>query len=439
MSTQTANSTELHLQGRWARAVWLIIAMGLLGFYGFTAWVYYRALLTNPFFGSTVAPSINDLEVAQNSLAKLGLSLNIYAAIFVGRQTLFTFVVCTLGALIFWRRAPDRLAWTMSLILILMGTLVPNQTYALGRIYPALSFLGFVTNQIAATARFVLFWIFPDGRFVPAWSRWTFLSTIVFGVLATLPIIVGSALPIGILLALAASAVIGQIYRYQKVSGPLERQQTKWVLLALISAPITWAVGGLLIPAIFPALTQNNANTAPYNLIRTTFTDLSNLLIPLAIGLAILRYRLFDIDLIIRRTLQYSLLSGLLALVYFGGIVILQSLFSTISNQQSPIILVLSTLAIAALFLPLRRRVQDFIDKRFYRRKYDAAKVIADFAATARDETDLDALTARLVEVVDETMQPESVGLWLKPTQTRPDKFPNPVRSESASQVGEQV
>jgi len=142
---------------------------------------------------------------------------------------------------------------------------------------------------------------------------------------------------------------------------------------------------------------------------------LSLLLIPLSIGLAILRSRLWDIDILIRRTLVYSALSGLLALIYFGGVVVLQSLFRAVTGQgQNQLVTVVSTLAIAALFLPLRRRVQDVIDRRFYRKKYDAAKTLAAFAATCRDETDLDKLTASLIAVVQETMQPEHVSLWLR-------------------------
>ena len=138
----------------------------------------------------------------------------------------------------------------------------------------------------------------------------------------------------------------------------------------------------------------------------------------LAILIAILRYRLFDIDIIIRRTTSYAILSALLALIYFGSIVVLQQLLAPITGE-SDLAVVLSTLLIAALFLPLRRRVQDAIDRRFFRRKYDAEKVLQQFAATARDETDLDALTAELLRVIQETMEPEHVSMWLKPTTKR--------------------
>jgi hypothetical protein len=133
-----------------------------------------------------------------------------------------------------------------------------------------------------------------------------------------------------------------------------------------------------------------------------------------ALGIAVLRYRLFDIDVIIRRTTSYALLTALLALVYFGSVVVLQRLLSPLTGDSDAAV-VLSTLLIAALFLPLRRRVQAAIDRRFFRKKYDAEQVLARFAATARDETDLDALTAELVRVIQETMEPESVGIWLRP------------------------
>ena len=199
--------------------------------------------------------------------------------------------------------------------------------------------------------------------------------------------------------------LFSQIYRYVRVATLAERQQMKWFL---------FGIGMLVVGLVIFFLARNFVREAN-DIFSTLF-----LIFQITVAIAILRYRLFDIDILIRRTLQYSVISGLLALVYFGLVIVLQSTFAALTGQsQSPLVTVLSTLAIAALFNPVRRRVQDAIDRRFYRKKYDAAKVIAEFSATCRDETDLDKLTARLVEVVQETMQPTQVSLWLKPTADR--------------------
>ncbi len=152
-------------------------------------------------------------------------------------------------------------------------------------------------------------------------------------------------------------------------------------------------------------------------------------MIPLSIGVAIVRSGLYEIDVIINRTLVYGSLTAVLVALYFSGIVTLQRVFVALTGQKSTLAVVASTLLIAALFNPLRRRIQGFIDRRFYRRKYDARKTLEAFSAKLRDETDLDALNAELVGVVRETMQPAHVSLWL-----RPDAPPKGERRARAAQ-----
>jgi hypothetical protein len=189
----------------------------------------------------------------------------------------------------------------------------------------------------------------------------------------------------------------------------VERQQIKWLLYV---GPIFFVVSGLHIGFYYFWLPEGSWGLwAIYLLV--VIGGLSG---PIAIGVAILRYRLYEIDLIVNRTLVYGSLTVLLVALYFGGIVVLQRVFVALTGQQSTLAVVASTLLIAALFTPLRRRIQSFIDRRFYRNKYDARKTLEAFSAKLRDQTDLDALKADLVVVVRETMQPTHVSLWLRPT-----------------------
>jgi len=150
----------------------------------------------------------------------------------------------------------------------------------------------------------------------------------------------------------------------------------------------------------------------------STFNDLaisSDVVIPIAAGIAILRYRLYEIDIIINRTLVYGSLSATLVALYLGGVILLQRLLVLLTGEKSTLAVVASTLVIAAMFNPLRRRIQTFIDRRFYRRKYDAGKTLASFSSRLREETDLDSLSDDVLEVVRETVQPEHASLWLRP------------------------
>jgi hypothetical protein len=220
---------------------------------------------------------------------------------------------------------------------------------------------------------------------------------------------------VDLLLLLGSTAGI-QVYRYLRVYNPVQRQQTKWLVFAftviVVLLVLYLAIGGLV-----PAFSQPNSL---YRLTRATMTMIFFLLIPLSIGIAILRYRLWDIDVIINRTLAYGTLTAILALVYAGLVIALQFILYRLTGQaaENPLAIVASTLVIAALFNPLRQRIQAFIDRRFYRRKYDAARTLEAFSAIMRNEVDLNRLSEQLVAVVQDTMQPTFVSLWLhKPEQ----------------------
>jgi len=202
----------------------------------------------------------------------------------------------------------------------------------------------------------------------------------------------------------------------------VQRQQTKWLVFAF-SVNVVLLVLFLAIGGLVPAFNQPDS---PYRLARATMTIIFFLLIPLSIGLAILRYRLWDIDVIINRTLVYGTLTAMLALVYVGPVIVLQFLQNGLAGQaaENPLTVVASTLVIAALFNPLRRRIQAFIDRRFYRRKYDAARTLEAFSATMRDEVDLNQLSEQLVAVVQETMQPTFISLWLRKSEHEGQSHP---------------
>jgi hypothetical protein len=214
--------------------------------------------------------------------------------------------------------------------------------------------------------------------------------------------------PVQLSVLLLGAVAAGSVIVGRRNARGVERQQIKWLLYV---GPIFFVASGLHIGFYYFWLAERSwALWVSYLLVA-----IGGLSGPIAIGIAILRYRLYEIDILINRTLVYASLSVTLVAVYFGGIVVLQRFFVFLTGQRSTLAVVASTLLIAALFTPLRRRIQGFIDRRFYRRKYDARKTLEAFSAKLRDETDLDALSDDLVEVVRETMQPAHVSLWLRP------------------------
>jgi len=340
-----------------------------------------------------------------------------------------------LGALIISHQPQNRIGWLLlipilaRLIPVEALTASPPQTLTIGW-WLLLWFSGWAWMPLIFPI-LLLPLHFPTGR--PPTPRWNWINWLALGMWALLAFVSAFAKnfahvgmipnPIGFLppdlpervwnsvpwsvslFLMAVGSVVSLFVRYGRTQTE-ERQQIKWLAYAGIFFAVVY---GLVVSSGF-------AGQSGYSVWVGVLFYLSVLTFAAAIAIAILRYRLYDIDLIIRKTLQYTVLSALLALTYFGSVVLLQSIVGQAADEQSPLMIVVSTLLIAALFAPLRQRVQAFIDRRFYRKKYDAQQVLAQFAQTARDETDMDALTAELVRVVQETMQPEQINLWLKST-----------------------
>ena len=328
-----------------------------------------------------------------------------------------------LGGLIASRRPRNSYGWLwlgFGLGLTLQSLAMPYEAYALVvepgslRAPRTISHVLELGGQVALTIAPLLMLLFPTGR-LPSrrWRPLAWTSTTAGAVLLFLVLLFDNPDQVGGAIAIVTVVVVYVLFtalllsalsivvRYRRASGA-ERQQLKWFALAAVVIGVV-ATGHLLFLDLL-------LSEAVLNLLdAATITCLY-----VAVGIAILRYRLYDIDIIINRTLVYGSLTVTLVLVYFGSVVGLQYILRALAGQESQLAIVASTLVIAALFNPLRRRIQDFIDHSFYRRKYDAAKTLEAFSAKLRDETDVDILNSELLSTVRETIQPEHVSLWLR-------------------------
>ena len=401
----------------WLRlAAWLVVAFAVfqwsLVVWGLMQFPAYA--LRTPGTSANVPNDNWTPAQTQAALRELGWPATTLAWFDLGRDLCVISVSSALGFILLRRKAGDWFSLYLALLFLSTGhtgTALAPATEAL----PVLSyFYHDILGALSWQLLFIGLFLFPDGRPVPGWTRWVIVAWLVFIIWSFTLAPSASLLPIAEMLAFVFvfSAIGSQVYRYWRVSSADQKQQTKWVVYALVffalvaltvfqvtfRKPSDSSLGGDLLVALLGQMVASSAY----------------LFIALAILLAILRYRLWDIDLVIRRTLVYALLTALLGLVYFGGVTLLQSLFVSMAGQQSPAAVVISTLLIAALVSPLRRRIQDFIDRRFYRQKYNAEQALAKFAAATRSETDLEALTGKLVGVAHETLQPKGIALWLR-------------------------
>jgi hypothetical protein len=354
------------------------------------------------------------------ALTDMGFSLHQYALFHVGLEVVLNSFIVLLACLIFWRKSDDWMALITAFTLVMFGlNFMVEADSAFVHSFPAWQVPFDIVTSFAGVSFAILFFLFPDGRFVPQWTRW-FTIFLIFAALfdplfrslgLTIPSSQFSLVFLWLFLASLIVGVCAQIYRYRRVSTPTQRQQTKWVILGFASFFL--AIFGWSIFLEIAPLPLGRPRVL-FNIFFFLVVSPVFVFFPATMVISMMRYRLWDVDLLIRRTVTYGLVTALLAAVYLGGVILIQTIFRSLTGTSSQIAIVLSTLAIAALFNPLRTRIQAFIDRRFYRRKYDAQQVLADFAQTARDEVDMEALQTELLRVVQETMEPTNISLWLK-------------------------
>lgn len=422
-SRKNASTTDTRLCGYklvLARAVWLAIfcLIFVVYFLGFPE-AFKLALSLRP---ETVV-----------GLEHLGLPASFPGIYTITLDTVTILVFACFAALIVWRRSDDWMVMFVSLTLLSTAMLYTAPAFE-ARVP---MFILALLAAFAEICQVAFVYLFPDGRFVPRW-----LWILLIPLFVWRPIMWGfDYLPnffslkrsgenffyipqddrdLMLFLALLLVGIIAQVYRYRYHSTPAQRQQTKWLLLG--GTFVIMVVGSyVLVLNTLPMLHQLGSVALLMRLLSRTINHLALMLIPLTLTFSILRYRLWDIDRLINRTLVYGTLTGILALIYFGCVIALQMLLRGFTGG-SELAIVASTLAIAILFHPLRRRLQEVIDRRFYRSKYDRARALEAFSAAMREEVDLTQLTEQLIAVVEETMQPASISLWLRQLENHQNK-----------------
>ena len=410
------------LHGAWlfiARIAWVVLTLGILAL-NIAMAPRFLALLQTPCQPGPYCFYLQPNTIDQQFFHQSGLTLGFMATYQAVMNLVVVLIYCAIAAVIFWRRSTDRMALFCAFTLLLFGGAAFTST--LQDTLAVRSALGFwvygILYTLGQTGLIAFFFLFPNGRFVPRWSLWIVLAVGIFWTYNYFSSHVYNLFfdwttPLSFVAVL--TPVAAQIYRYRHVSTPTERQQTKWVVfgfaICMVGFVLVLSLGNLLLP---PELLESSA----LSMLAQTVFDLLLLLVPISIAVAILRSRLYDIDILINRTLVYGSLTAILAGVYVVGVVGVQAIVNTVarnpSGQTSPVLVVITTLLIAALFQPLRRRLQRAIDRRFYRRKYDVTQTLATFSATLRQEVDLSDLNDHLLTVVQQTMEPASLSLWLR-------------------------
>ena len=388
----------------WSR--WLTVAR--LAWPVVTALAVTANLLVLPEYTRSLVTGTIRAELPAAHLTPAG-----YVAIEICITAVFTLVCLAVATVIYVRAARERVAlfcaYTLMALALGLGGFLPG----LAVTNPVANALSVIFTAVAQLLGGWFFLIFPSGRFVPRWSRWCVLAAAAGMVIVTAPAIAraqpaaasGQTISGGLLLL----GIGGQVYRYRRVSTLTERQQTKWVVFGLLAGLALIVVSRLLylvVHAVAPAVVKSQVTG---NLGGGVFI-LAVAFIPVCIGIAVLRTHLWDIGLVISRTLTYAVVTALLVGVYAGLVL----LTTRVLPFHTAVAVAVSTLAAAALFNPLRHRVQQAVDRRFNRARYDADRAVAAFAARLQDAADPDAVHAHLLSAVHQALEPTHASVWIR-------------------------
>ncbi|HLJ82277.1 MAG TPA: hypothetical protein VKT52_12370 [Ktedonobacterales bacterium] len=395
-----------------ARGVWIVLVLGAAALYVAAVPARYSQLLT-PCAAGMCVPG----QAVSGTLPTLGS----YAGALVALDIVFALAYIAMALLIFWRRSADGAALFVSLTLVLWGLTFTGTMNALPQVHPAWFLPVASARFLGAALITVFFYVFPDGHFVPGWARWLAFVW-VFSQLPKYfrpdsflnPDLWPAWLYVCVSAGFLAVMVAVQVYRYRWVSHAPQRRQTKWVVLG-----IALSLTAYLVVLLLGYVTAPQPGSTAYVLYTGTL-NATLLLIPLSIGIAVLRDRLYDIDFLINRSLVYGILTGVLVALYAGSVFLLGGLARALTGQQnSSLAIVVSTLGVAAVFQPLRGRIHRGIDRRFFRRRFNAARVLAAFSEVLYREVDMARLSEQLVGVVERTMEPAHISLVLLPPRER--------------------
>lgn len=411
-----------------AHMLWGAVALMTVGIFAISLPDYAAQMHTI----CAISPCVNgQLSAAQaRALSGMGISLDTYAATFVALNVVSSAFWGLIAVLLIWRGRGDRMALFTAFTLVLFGIArFPDAPAALAALHPDWWLPVMALRYLGSACLSFFCYLFPDGRFVPWWTRWVAFAWMV----PQLPEFFWPDSPLNPMryppllqaagfLGFVLSVVVAQVYRYRRVSTPAQRQQTKWVVFGVGIALTGFLALTFVTPMIVPT-----AQALSYSI--PSFLAASYgvmLLVPLSLAIAILRHRLYDVDLLINRTLVYGSVTAILFAIYFVSVITVQALIEALTGiqQESPLAIVASTLLTAALFQPLRQRIQRGIDRRFYRHRYDAARTLERMASALRQEVDLQALSEHLLQVVRDTMQPTHASLWLRPVERRKNDHP---------------